>query len=345
MSKTLYITEVGGILKKQGGILVLYKGREKIKEIRPDDLSQIVVCGNIQITTQALSFLFLKGIDVVFLSLSGKFRGRLSSEHSKNIELRIKQFELFRDDDFRLKVSKTIVISKIKNQLYVMRKQQIKRKKAKIREKIEALKRILLFVERAKSIDSLRGYEGKASSEYFSVFQEFITRGEFEFYGRKRNPPTDEINTLLSLGYTLLLNTIKGIINRSSLDDHLGYFHTPDYGKPSLSLDLMEPWRPIIIDTLVVALINQGIISKEDFYYPEKQKPPFPDLIEDFKEFPVVLKREGLKNFIHHYERKLSSTVNRFGESLSYRKLMEKDFENFKNLIDKGKEYTGVVFE
>jgi CRISPR-associated protein Cas1 len=114
----IYITEVRGYLKKEGENLILYKGREKIKEIKTNSLAQIIVVGNIQISTQAMTFLFKKGIDIVFLSLSGKFRGKLSSEVSKNIELRKKQFKVFEKKEFLLDSSRNIVKAKISNQLY-----------------------------------------------------------------------------------------------------------------------------------------------------------------------------------------------------------------------------------
>ncbi len=271
---TVYITEVNGFLKKVGQNLVLSKGREKIAEIKTDDLTQLIVVGNIQISTQALTFMFKKGIDLVFLSLSGKFRGRLSSETSKNIELRRKQFKLFEGSNFILESSRNIVYAKILNQLYFLRRAQFKRKSEKIKKAIYKIKSLFQNLNKAETVDSIRGYEGRASALYFQVFGESIVRDDISFTGRSRRPPKDEVNTLLSFGYTLLLNTISGIVEITSLDKYLGVFHTIDYGKPSLILDLMEEWRPLIVDTLAVSLINQGIISKKDFYYPERDKPP-----------------------------------------------------------------------
>ncbi len=337
--KTVYITETNGLLKKTGGFLTFFKGKEKVKEIKIENLSQIIVCGNIQITTQALTFLFKKGVDVVFLSLSGKFRGRLSSNRSKNIELRIKQFKLNGDDGFKLKTAKNIVYSKISNQIYFLRRQQAKRKKRIFREKINSLKKLLIKVKVTETIDTLRGIEGRASAEYFSSFTECFVKDDIKFFGRRRNPPPDEVNALLSLGYTLLLNTVEGFIENTSLDKFLGYFHTPDYGKPSLALDLMEPWRPVVVDMLVVSLVNQSIITKADFYYPNIDKPPFPDIVDDFREFPVVLKREGLRKFISYYERRLRDAVVYGDRRLIIRDAIREDINSMVKAIFSGKEF------
>ncbi len=339
----VYITEVNGYLKKESKNLVLYKGKEKITEIKTDDLSQLIIVGNIQVSTQALSFLFKRGIDLVFLSLSGKFRGRLTSDSSKNIELRKKQFKIFEDKNFILESSRNIVRAKILNQLYFLKRAQFKRKSEKIKKAIFEIKKLLLTLEKAKSIDSIRGYEGRASALYFGVFGESIVKENIVFKKRTRRPPEDEVNTLLSFGYTLLLNTISGLVEMTSLDKYLGVFHTIDYGKPSLVLDLMEEWRPLIVDILTVSLINQGIISKKDFFYPEKDKPPYPELIEDFKELPVVLKREGLRKFITYYEKRLRETLydKRVDRVIPYKDIIEYQVKRMVKSVETSAPYEG----
>lgn len=129
------------------------------------------------------------------------------------------------------------------------------------------LKSFLEYIENAKSMDQLRGYEGEAASIYFGVFDELILqqKKDFIFQGRNKRPPLDNVNAMLSFVYTLLTNQITSALETVGLDPYVGYMHTDRPGRASLSLDLIEELRAVMADRFVLSLINKKIVSGKNF--------------------------------------------------------------------------------
>jgi CRISPR-associated protein Cas1 len=178
----------------------------------------------------------------------------------------------------------------------------------------------------AESTDAIMGLEGKSAAVYFGCFGKMIRNPDFSFTGRNRRPPKDPVNVLLSLGYTLLGNAVQTQIDIAGLDPFLGVLHRPEYGRPSLTLDLMEEFRPVLVDSTVLNMINKKIIRPSDFYKPEDHEPAAFDFAETRpirENLPIILTHQGMKKFIVQFEDAMNRKTMYLptGKRLSYREI------------------------
>jgi len=324
----LYVIEQGAEVTKQGNRIIVRKFGTELQSVPAFKVEQIILMGNIQITSQAIKFLLTEGIDTVFLTINGKYRGRLVSTFSKNIDLRRMQFKKLEEASFVLELAKKFVWGKLANYRVLLRRYQKEVQKEEIEKAIHSLRRLIERVADAPDLDSLRGVEGSGSAIYFSALGQLIKNPEFRFEKRTRRPPRDPVNVLLSFGYTLLGNTIQSYIDLSGLDPYLGALHSPDYGRPSLALDLMEEFRPILVDTVMLRVVNTKAITMKDFYVSEDAPSlPAEGEIEDLtpEDYPILLTYEGTKKWITMYEKRLQElTFYPITEQrLSYRQVCE----------------------
>ena len=331
--------EQNATVSKEGGRLIIKKEGEVTKTIHLFKLEQIVLFGNIFLTPAVIRYLLKEGIDTAFMTKRGKYLGRLQSALGKNILLRREQFRKIEDENFCLKTAKAIVRGKIANLRTVLLRLNRTRENIKLDDQILSLRNLISKVDDVEDMDSLRGYEGKATALYFDGLSKGFLTDEFEFKGRVRRPPTDPVNALLSFGYTLLLNQVIASVNLVGLDPYLGTLHSMDYGRPSLALDLMEEWRPIIVDTLVLSVINLKSLNPSDF-----EEGPSGDLEaeegeEAIPKAPVVLTDLGFRKFITQYERKMNEKVQYplTKEQLTYRDCIREQVRHFARYL-KGEE-------
>ncbi len=294
---TLYLTEQGSVLKKTYKRILIEKKGEKLLEIPEFKIDRIIIFGNVQITTQAINFLLDKGIDASFLSLNGKFRGRLSSIESKNVYLRVAQYQKSQDDNFKKRFAKTIIDAKIKNSIHLLKRYVRNHPEKDFSRYIVNLKKNLVSLARKGSLSAIRGVEGRSSAIYFEAFGKMF-RKELQFSKRSRRPPTNPINSLLSLGYILITNEIFSIVSAIGFDPYIGYLHEMDYGRPSLALDLVEEFRQPIIDTFTLRLINKKILSESDFEKKDNQG--------------FYLKEDSRKKYFINYEHFLTKGKDNF---------------------------------
>ena len=304
----LYLTEQGLKVTKQSARLELWLSDNRVCEIRLAELDQVVVFGRIKFSPAVLQTLLTKEIEIHFLTLSGRYLGRLSSPKGKNVELRLEQYRHFEDPKSRLELAKSFVLGKIASQRYFLRRQNKRLKDPRLEEAILKLRKKIQEAKNAKDIEALRGIEGQAAAFYFDVFGRLFKVKGLEFRGRIRRPPTDPINALLSLGYTLLFSQMYGMAETSGLDPYVGFLHAPEYGRPSLVLDLMEEWRPIIVDTLVVRLFNWGTINPQDFTREVAPDEKDLDIPEEF--LPLRLTQDGLRKFLVQFQKRLSEEAS-----------------------------------
>lgn len=290
---TLYITKQGATLAKIDSRIVIRKGRKVLKDIPAIKVDRIVVFGNANLTAPAIKFVLENGIDVAYLSSRGIYRGRLQPEFAKDAHLRQMQYEKSLDSGFRLALSKRFVGGKIQNMMALCRRQRRSQKDKVIEAQLGILERLSHKAALAEGLEELRGYEGAASAAYYKAFRRFL-KGDLGFERRNHHPPRDPVNALLSLGYTLLYNNIYGLINIVGLDPYQGFFHETKHGHAALASDLMEEWRPLIVDSIVLSMINRGELSKSDFRWIREQ---------------VRLTREGLERFLRRYDGRLAAKV------------------------------------
>jgi CRISPR-associated protein Cas1 len=257
--------EQGLVLGAEGECLVLKKGEEKIQEHRIREVDQVLLFGGIGITPAAIGLLLRHGVDTVFLTATGRFKGRLVSRTSGNVELRLKQFERLRDPEFALEIAKGMIRGKIANQRSLLLRAQRSRPREDLARAVGELRRLLGLVAEARELESLRGLEGQAGAVYFEHLGLCITNPRFHMAGRSRRPPRDAPNALLSFGYTILGTLMESLVLMVGLDPMLGVFHRPEYGRPSLMLDLIEEFRPVLVDGLMLRMLNLRELAPEDF--------------------------------------------------------------------------------
>lgn len=330
---TLYLLEQGSKLSKTSRRVVVEKERQILLEIPEFKVERVFVFGNVQITTQALKFLLQNNIDVSFFNLRGRFIGKLIPFESKNVYLRIAQYEKFKDEEFKLKIAKLIVKTKIKNSRTLLQKFYRNHPETNLEEEIKRLDEIYQEVERKTKISSLLGLEGVSSKIYFSGFSKCL-RKNFSFKERTRHPPQDPVNSLLSLGYSLILSEMFSVIFALGLDPYVGFLHSLEYSRPSLALDLIEEFRSVIVDRLVLDLINKEMLKEEDFEYENS---------EDGKVLKVLLNQEAKRVFFSQYEKRMNAKITLSSGEVSYRRLFDVQTRIMISAIKENSEYIPFI--
>ena len=249
----------------RGKRLEIRKGRAALDSVRLATLEQVVLCGNVQITPQALRAVLREGVDTVLLNRGGAFVGRVGGGAGRHIELRRAQFCRLEEPAFALELARRCVRGKLRNQRALLARYQRTRRDDRIARALVSIRLMLERLPAAGSLDELRGVEGRAAAEYFGAFPALLTAPGVDFPGRKRRPPPDPLNILLSFGYTLLGNLVQGNVELAGADPYLGALHAPERGRPSLALDLMEEWRPVVVDAAVLKVVNTRVIRPDDF--------------------------------------------------------------------------------
>jgi len=261
----LYLTEQGSILRKAGDRLLVEKDDTVLLDIPYHKLEAVLLFGNVQVTTQAMGELLEKGVNMSLFSSHGMYRGALTPPRGKNIDLRISQFQTFRDTDRALSIARGTVQAKIANGVAVL---NLYRRHGEVSEDFDLRKTALADAVTAagtvRDLAALDGTEGAAAHEYFSLVMQF-NKSEMPWTGRAKHPAPDPLNALLSLTYTLLMNEAAALLEGAGLDPFLGFLHQVDYGRPSLALDLVEPFRHAVADRFVLRMVNTRVLDAADF--------------------------------------------------------------------------------
>jgi CRISPR-associated protein Cas1 len=261
----LYLTEQGSILRKAGDRLLVEKDDEVLLDLPYHKLETVLLFGNVQVTTQAMGELLEKGVNMSLFSSHGMYRGALTPPRGKNIDLRIAQFQAFRDADRALSIARATVQAKIANGVAVL---DLYRRHGEVSEDFERRKAALAesaaTAGLVRDIAALDGTEGAAAREYFSLVMQF-NKSEMAWTGRAKHPAPDPLNALLSLTYTLLMNEVAALLEGAGLDPFLGFLHQVDYGRPSLALDVVEPFRHAVADRFVLTMVNTRVLDETDF--------------------------------------------------------------------------------
>ncbi len=320
--RPLYLNTQGTYVGKTSELLVVREGSKVLHEVRLREINQVNLFGNIQMSTQAMKALLSLEIPLTLHSQGGYFQGMLQGTGLKNILLRREQFRMADQPDRSLAVAKALVAGKIRNQRVMLMRNHVSPPAADLLK----LKRITQRVERVKEASSLLGLEGTAARIYFQNFVGMLKPGDapvdpnaafgqppryaFDFRGRNRRPPRDPVNALLSLAYALLAKDLTIILASVGFDPYLGFYHLPRPGRPALSLDLMEPFRPLIAESAVLTAINTRMIYPEHFVPAGRG---------------VSLTVAGRKAFFRAYEQRMDQLVTHplFDYRVSYRRLLE----------------------
>ena len=294
----VYVTEQGSELSVKGNRLLLQLKGKTLRNYLIDELERIVLFGKVKLSPNAIETLLDRDIDTIFLSYHGSYRGRLQPKMPKNVELRLTQYERYKDPKFSVNFCKGIVSGKIANSISLLRRFNWRHKDSKVSDNILQIKGLLERIEFQDDIDSIRGIEGASASIYFDSLKRLVRNELFVFSNRTRRPPQDPANAVLSFLYTLLFQLVESAVYLVGLDPFVGFFHTVDFGKPALALDLMEEFRPIM-DRLFLRLSNRKMLSTGDFFFREYEGK------ED--EHGVYLSHEGIKKVIAAFQSEMKT--------------------------------------
>jgi len=260
----VYVKTQGSRIVQEGKHLLVKKGDGIYHTLFTYKLDQLLLFGNIEVTHHAMCQLMRNNIDTVFLTHYGRYLGRLSAPESKNVLLHKTQYTLLDDPRFGIALARSIVAGKLSNMVTLLMRIKRSRKIPKAGAIAREIQDLMPKLAVADSIDSVRGYEGRGSALYFKGFRYGFVE-DMGFSKRVRRPPTDPVNSVLSLTYTFLMNRVYSAVRVAGLDPYPGFLHSVDYGRYSLVLDLMEEFRPFLADRLTLSLINLNQIQKEGF--------------------------------------------------------------------------------
>lgn len=317
---TLYLQEQGSILRKDGERFSVEKEGKQLNDIIVRRVEQILVLGNITLTTPAMQYCMKSNIPITFVSQHGSYFGRLEATTADNSALERFQYLRSLDEPFALGIASAIVEAKIRNSRTMIQKRKAMawESNGELKEKFDAsLLLMTSLAEHTKSCDNmeaLRGLEGKAAALYFELFG-LLFKKELPFYTsafrRVRRPPTDPVNSLLSFGYTLLHNNIFSLVRMKGMNPYLGFLHAEDKGNPALINDLVEEFRTII-DSMTLYTLNKGVLRNKDFYYRKDKAGCF-------------LTDEARKKFLELFEQRMwaESLDPQSGKSLNIRRHIE----------------------
>ncbi|TRW97851.1 type I-C CRISPR-associated endonuclease Cas1 [Paracoccus sp. M683] len=269
---TVYVTTDGTALKKDGENLVAeVEGAEKAR-VPLHMLASVMAFGPILISPALIGICAERGITITLLDRVGRFQARIEGPVSGNVLLRRAQYRLADD---ATEIVRSIVLGKIANQRAVIRRSLRDYESDMTPAAGDALKaaadRMAMILRRVQhadsSVDLLRGSEGEAALQYFSVFDHLIRSPDTElrWSGRSRRPPLDPMNALLSFLYTLLTHDCRSACEAVGLDPAVGFLHRDRPGRPSLALDLMEELRAPLADRLALSLVNRRQLRAADF--------------------------------------------------------------------------------
>ena len=314
----LYITEQGATVGRTDGRIVVTKEKRVIDDLPAIKVEHIVAFGHIHLTPATVAFCLQQGVEVAFLSQAGVYRGRLQPAGSKSAALRQQQYLRAADAGFCRATASAIVAGKIRNLIVMARRQRRLRDAG--RSPVTELEAILPRVAAAPTIESLNGLEGAAAAAYFRSFRAAL-KDEWEFTARSYHPPTDPVNSLLSLGYTLLYNNVLTAASVAGLDPYLGIYHRPRPGHAALASDLMEEQRALVVDTLVLTALNKRIIGKHDFRQEATSG--------------IRLTPGALKRFLALYATRINETVGypALGIRTTYRQVFELQARHFAHVV------------
>ncbi len=286
----LYVVQPGAKLRINNRRLQVELDGEVMASLPLAHVTQVVLFGNIGLTTPAISALLERGTEVVFLKQDGRYRGRLIGSLTPHVPLRRAQYACLGKPKFVLEMAKGFVAAKLAHQRALLLRHNRERQDREINVVVEKIRQAQNNIGRKTTLSSLLGLEGSATAAYFRGYRGLID-AKWRFMDRNRRPPRDPVNVLLSFGYTLLTEVASGAVQTVGLDPYAGFLHEVVYNRPGLGLDLVEEFRPVV-DGVVLWCCNSGQLDSDHFQSGSPER-------------PVILNEDGKRRFLQAYEQRL----------------------------------------
>jgi CRISPR-associated protein Cas1 len=320
----LYVTQPEAVLSKTYEAFTVALKQEdgswKKRSVPAQTVEQVVLMGNPQVTGDALVYALELGMPIHYLSGYGKYLGSALPGYSRNGSLRLAQYALYHDTERRLALVKAIVSAKIHNQHLILYRHKLADNSLKLRKKL---------VSEQASLEQVMGVEGLAAKEYFACWDALL-KEPWSFPRRNRRPPTDPVNSLLSFAYGLLRMQVTAAVHLAGLDPYIGYLHEVHHGQPAMVLDLMEEFRPLVGDSLVLSVLNNRELQPDDF-------------TESLGAYR--LSEDGRKRFLQAFERKMNDEFKHpvFDYRCTYRRAIELQARLLSRYLQEGIAYKPLL--
>ncbi len=290
---TLYVTSPDAYLSLDGENIVVRKDDEVAMRLPIHNLEAVVAFNYTGASPALIKKCTENNVSISFFS-GNQYCGRFVGRENGNVVLRKTQYGFSEDMQKCLEIARNMILGKVFNERYVvnraLRDHEMRVNTEKLRKASELLQKAIMNIKSCQSLGELRGYEGEAATVYFRVFDELILQNKehFQFKGRNKRPPLDNVNALLSFVYSLLANECAGAAYSVGLDPYVGFMHRDRPGRKSLALDLMEELRSPVADRFVLTLINKRLVTANDF--------------QEMEDHAVIMKDEGRRIVIQRWQ-------------------------------------------
>lgn len=317
MKNNYYITSNGKLRRKENTIY--FENQEVKKPIPVEKIYSLYIFGAVTITSQSIRLFSKKGVPIHLYSKNGYYSGSFHPRKSKiSGNVLIKQAEHHNNKEKRLKIARKIVKASAKNMNRNLSRYNHQREKEKINKNLKEL-------EECGKNTEIMNVEGRCRKIYYEAFDEILPE-EFSFKKRERRPPKNMVNALISFGNSLMYGTCLTEIYKTQLDPSISYLHEPSERRYSLSLDLADIFKPVIVDRTIFYLTNKNRLTEEDFR-------------DDLNK--CLLNEKGKKKFLNRYEKTLERTIKHreLNRKVSYQRLVRLEcYKLIKHILDT-KEY------
>ena len=316
MKKTLYLYKSGQLMRRDSS-LVLLEHNKNVIYIPIHQIDQIICFSEINVNKKTLGLLNSYGITILFFNYYGNYIGRFTPKKYYEGKVLVKQVEYYADTKKRMYIAKQIIRSSMKNELSLLK--YYHKKGHSLNKIIDGIQGIYTRIEEADCIESLLLLEAEAKQYYYQVFDIVLKNDPFTFGERSKNPPKNEINAMMSYGYSILYSNYLSVIDRSSLYPQISFIHSLSKNSDSLQFDLADILKPVFIDRLILRLIRKHQIQVDMF---------------DFKQDGrCYLNKNGIELFVQEYDKLLKSSIMINNKSYSYKLLISREVHLLSNYI------------
>lgn len=315
----LYVVDHGAVIGIDSGHITVKHQSGEVDAIPKNTVDSISIYSNAVITEACIKHCLVNDIRVSFFASNGKYRGCLRSVQYENLNRLRNQFQLSEDKVLCLEFAKNIISAKINNQMVVVKRYSGGSDNLKEFKLIKIAKR---KITDADSIERITGLEGLASRMYFRILSSVID-SDFAFEYRARRPARDPFNCMLNVGYFLLTKEIYGDLESRALNPYIGIVHKEKHGHPALASDLIEEWRSVIVDSVVLSLVQGHEISIDDF---------------ELDKGRCRIKPGGMKKLISKLENKMedsSQYLEYYDRKMTYREAIWHQADVMSRVVDR----------